>query len=1161
MKKTVLTLTFLMAVSFLSIAQNTTQQAQEALQKVNKQFFIENKGQWPDEVLFLTRMGGLDAWITKNGITYDFYRLEETNTPENKREILSELHDIPNYIRNGHVVKTELSHTNPSPIPAGKYKQNGYYNYFIGNDSSKWASYVKLYNEAWVKQIYPGIDMRYYFDNQQLRYDYVVQPGADPKNIQFTFTGAYDFYITGNGDLAFTTRFGEVKQSELFVYQLINGQKIPVEASFTITNKQHISFRVGTYNTQYPLIIDPLIYSTFIGGTDGVTAFGITIDNLGNAYITGYNSSANYPTTPGVYQTSVSNIFVTKINPTGTALIYSTFIGSGGNANDIIIDNSNNVYITGNAPGGHPVTSGAFQTTNAGGADAFITKIDALGASLLYSTYVGGSGDEYGKGIIIDNSNNIYITGETYSSDYPVTPGAFQNTFAGGNYDIFVTKIDASGSSLLYSTYIGGSGRDGAADITIDNSNNVYITGHTGSSNYPITSGAFQTTNAGGLWGQDAFITKIDAFGTSLSFSTFIGGGSGDEYGRGITIDNSNNVYITGFTYSSDYPVTPGAFQNTFAGGNNDIFVTKIDASGSSLLYSTYIGGSDDDRGEDIKVNNTGIYITGFTYSWDYPVTTGAYQTSYGGGTNDVIVTKLNPSATAIIYSTFLGSGRIDRAYDMEINNIGEVYITGGTQSAGYPVTTNAYQTIHNGSYLQYNVFVTKLGVCLPTYDTLTVTACNSYTSPSGNYTWNTSGSYNDTLVNAAGCDSIVTVNLTINNPVTYPTTASICQGDSILLGGAYQTTAGTYQDTILNGAANGCDSIVVTTLTVNPVPVNNTTATICEGDSILLGGTYQTTAGTYQDTIPNGAANGCDSIVVTTLTINPVVLNNTTASICQGDSILLGGAYQTTAGTYQDTILNGAANGCDSIVVTTLTVNPVPVVSISGDTAVCAGKSITLTAGGASTYQWNTGETTAVITVTPTANTTYQVIGFNGSCSDTANHAITLLLPPTATASPDTLLEEGASVTLTASGGGTYLWYPSDYLSCNTCANPEATPEITTEYCVVVTANNTCSDTACITLQVEKICGEVFVPNILTPNDDGQHDRLEIFGNCLQNFTFTIYNRWGEKVFETSDLSETWDGTYKGQAVNNAVFHYLLRGTLTSGKEVEKHGTITLVK
>ncbi len=396
-------------------------------------------------------------------------------------------------------------------------------------------------------------------------------------------------------------------------------------------------------------------------------------------------------------------------------------------------------------------------------------------------------------------------------------------------------------------------------------------------------------------------------------------------------------------------------------------------------------------------------------------------------------------------------------------------------------------------------------------------------------------------------CTDTVTQNITI------------CQGDSIVVGSSVYATAGTFIDTLTNTL--GCDSIVTTVLTVNPVPVNTTTATICQGDSILLGGAYQTTAGTYQDTIPNGAANGCDSIIVTTLTVNPVPVNTTTASICQGDSILLGGVYQTTAGTYQDTIPYGSANGCDSIIVTTLTINPAPVVSISGDTAVCAGKQITLTAGGAITYQWNTGETTAVITVTPSANTTYQVIGFNGSCSDTANTTITLLLPPTATASPDTLLEEGTSVTLTAGGGGTYLWYPSDYLSCDTCANPEATPEVTTEYCVVVTASNTCSDTACITLQVEKICGEVFVPNILTPNGDGQHDRLEIFGNCLQNFTFTIYNRWGEVVFETTDLSETWDGTYKGQAVNNAVFHYLLRGTLISGKEVEKYGTITLVK
>jgi hypothetical protein len=679
----------------------------EMINSLDRKFFIENKGQWHSDVLYLCRMGGLDAWITKYGVNYTFYKMEEVKefTPYEKSAMPNKFeHKDYNII--GHRVLMKLQNHNPNPTREGKQKQEGYYNYFIGNDPSKHASFVGLYKEAVVKDVYNGIDLRYYFDKGSIRYDYVVHPGADPAQIVFALEGSDKTYVNENGNLVFTTRFGEVAMAELKTYQERDKKEIVCEF---IKREDKWGIALASYDKTQALIIDPLVYSTYIGGSDDDESRGIAVDGSGNAYVAGYTGSTDYDVTPGAFQTTNGgnkDVFVTKLNASGSALVYSTYIGGSDDdeGRGIAVDGSGNAYVTGGTQStDYDVTAGAFQTTNGGVYNVFVTKLNASGSSLVYSTYIGGSGLDEGYGIAVDGSGNAYVTGYTYSTDYDVTAGAFQTTYEGGYSDVFVTKLNASGSGLVYSTYIGGSNQDEGYAIAVDGSGNAYVTGKTFSTDYDVTPGAFQTTHGGGL--VDVFVTKLNASGSGLVYSTYIGG-SNFDYCYGIAVDGSDNAYVTGNTRSSDYDVTTGAFETTYGGGN-DVFVTKLNASGSGLVYSTYIGGSNFDGGYGIAVDGSGnAYVTGHTDSNDYDVTPGAFQTT-NGGESDVFVTKLNASGSGLVYSTYIGGSGADEGRGIAIDGSGNAYVTGGTDSKNYDVTTGAFQTTKGGG--TRNVFVTKL--------------------------------------------------------------------------------------------------------------------------------------------------------------------------------------------------------------------------------------------------------------------------------------------------------------------------------------------------------------------------------------------------------------------------------------------------------------------
>jgi hypothetical protein len=449
-----------------------------------------------------------------------------------------------------------------------------------------------------------------------------------------------------------------------------------------------------------------LSYSTYLGGDGGDGGQAIAVDGSGYAYLTGWTNSSNFPTLnpyQGTFQGGSNDAFVTKLSSSGNSLIYSTYFGGGDwdAGLGIAVDDSGYAYVTGRTSSSNFPTLNPYQTDQ-GGEDVFVTKLSSTGNSLIYSTYLGGGDADCGRGIAVDGSGYAYVTGWTVSSNFP-TLNPYQ-TYQGG-YNVFVTKLSSSGNSLMYSTYLGGGKDDSGYGIAVDGGDNAYVTGFTLSSNFP-TLNPYQGMYQGG--GDDVFVTKLSSSGASLIYSTYLGGGNYDE-GYGIAVDGSGYAYVTGRTYSSDFP-TLNAYQATHQGGYVDVFVTKLSNSGNSLIYSTYLGGGGDDEGYGIAVDGSGYaYVTGYTMSSDFP-TLNPYQTDQGGAW-DVFVTKLSSSGNSLIYSTYLGGGSLDYGFGIAVDGSGNAYVTGYTWSSNFP-TLNPYQTDQS----DWDAFVTKLS-WTPNYD------------------------------------------------------------------------------------------------------------------------------------------------------------------------------------------------------------------------------------------------------------------------------------------------------------------------------------------------------------------------------------------------------------------------------------------------------------
>jgi len=672
-------------------------------------YFEANRGQTDDRVKFVSRGPRSNLFLTS---TEAVLVLVQPN---------SQTSDRPEQRGATRVaLRMAFVSANPQPAVTGHDELPGKINYFVGSDRTKWRPNTPAYTKVRYEGIYPGIDVAYYGNQRQLEYDLIVAPRANPDSIALSVQGADAIALDETGDLVLDTALGSVRMHKPFVYQDVDGVRQEIAGGYVLKGAHQIAFKVGAYDIRRPLVIDPvLFYSTYVGGSGGEAARAIAVDASGNAYITGETVSVDYPTIAGSFDTSFhggsvfGDAFVTKLNPTGSALVYSTYLGGTGEDQGlgIVVDASGNAYVTGRTSSTNfPVTAGAFELAYAGGADdAFVTKVNPAGSGLVYSTYLGGNQQDIASGIAVDSLLNAYVVGTTVSLNFPTTVGSLHPAYLGGSSDAFVTKLNSLGTTLVYSTFLGGDLSDFGFGIAVNVAGNAHVTGQTNSLGI-ATASAFQTTFGGVI---DAYAAKLNAAGTGLDYLSYLGG-TGVDAGYGVTVDASNNLYVTGQTESTNFPTTSGAF-DTSLGGALDAFVTKINSTGSAAAYSTYLGGSDNDAGTSIAVDaSSTAYVAGATLSTDFP-TMNAFQASYGGGFFDAFVTRVNAIGSALVYSSYLGGSGFDQGFGIAVDSfpIPNAYVAGATGSGNFPTTAGAFQTTLAGPT---DAFVVKIsdGVAPP---------------------------------------------------------------------------------------------------------------------------------------------------------------------------------------------------------------------------------------------------------------------------------------------------------------------------------------------------------------------------------------------------------------------------------------------------------------
>jgi hypothetical protein len=705
--------------------------------------------------------------------------------------------------------RMQLLNANPAPQGFGDEPLPGTVNYFLGSDPDRWRSGIPTYARAQFKSVYPGIDLVYYGNQQQLEYDFVVTPGASPDAILLHFSGADRVEVSPEGGLTLQGKRGRIGFQAPLLYQTVRGRREPVRGRFELRANNTVGFRVGSYRHDQALVIDPvLVYSTYLGGSAADEVNGIALDSDGNAYLTGQTSSADFPVTTGAYQSENKTngrgtVFVSKLNATGTALVYSTFLG--GSQQDIgsaiAVDGGGNAYVGGNSGSeDFPVTAGAFQTTNVG-ERAFVAKLNPTGTALVYATFLGGSSHEVVKAIQVDSAGNAYVAGTTFSSNFPVTSGAFQTTNK-DDHTVFLAKLNGTGSALDFATLLGGTGQEEGNGLAIDSKGDCFVTGDTYSSDFPVTSGAFQTTLHSSD-GSNAFVAEVNPTGTALIYSTYLGGSLLD-IANAIAIDGSGNAYVAGFSESSDFPTTEGAFQTTPGG----VFVSGLNSTGTALLYSTYLGGPGDVGVEGafgIAVDSAeNAYVTGTT-NGGFPVTPGAIQST--GGSANAFVTRLNPTGTALVYSTYLGGAQGASALAIAIDGSGHAYVAGDTYSKVFPTTTGAFQTTNNtnGSYTGFVAELDTNTTLVGTTTTLTsdanpqiagqsvtftatVNPSSGSATPSGDVVFDIDGADVATVALNAGAATYTTSSLAVGSHTVLAT----YQGDS-----SFQQSSASLAETI----------------------------------------------------------------------------------------------------------------------------------------------------------------------------------------------------------------------------------------------------------------------------------------------------------------------------------------------------------------------------
>lgn len=1181
--------------------------------------FTENKNQWNKEVLYRAQLDGGVLFLEKNCFTYSFYDKETLRKNHIGDKTLSPVTDESvrkiEPIRS-HAFRMTFLNANKTIETNGKQMTSDYCNFYIGQDQRRWAANVKNYKEVYYQSLYNGINLEVLGMDNSVKYNFIIAPHADTRDIQLFYDGLTDIQLQ-KGCLVLKTSLNQIVEQKPYAYQIINGKQKEVPCEFVLKNTT-VSFRFPKgYDKNVELIIDPvLVFACSSGSTADNFGMTATYDDQGCLYAGGICFSQGYPTTTGAFDVTYNGISaggrtdvaITKYNATGTALIYSTYLG-GSTSTEVIsslVVNSQNELMLYGATGSSdfPVTVGAYDITFNGGAflsftangteyangtDLYVTKFNSTGTSLLASSYVGGSnndganssgsllynyGDYYRGEIQVDNQGNCYIASCTYSVDFPTTAACPQPN-PGGGMDGVVFKMDPGLTALTWSTYLGGSSDDGCYALTIDNFFNVYATGGTSSIDFPSTAGALSTVYNSGL--ADGFITKIQSNGASILRSTFIGTSSYDQAFL-IQFDVDYDLYIVGQSEGT-MPVTPGVYSNA----NSKQFIWKIDSTLSNTLFTTNLGNG---SGQ-VNISPSAFLVDGcgniFVCGWGgniltgipttgMPLTSNALQPSTDGFNFYLLV--LAPDATALLYATYFGGGQSWEHVDggtSRFDKKGIVYqavCSGCGGNDDFPVTPGAWPNLGSNVNQSFNC---NEGVFKFDFQA-TGASAHLVTEPNDTICIGSEVDFNNTSLNA--------FNYIWDFGDGSPVSTAISPSH-------VYTSAGNFDVTLVAIDSSGCifaDTAELTVVVVPPPAINlGSDILLCQtpneqldaGTSgfIYLWSTGETTqtitatsSGLYWASIGNGACSVRDTVSVQQAIV-PYLGNDTV--LCDGQTIPLtapsgalsylwstGSAAQNitvaSAGQYSVTVNWGPCQTRDTINISYIQYPSN--VNLPSSANLCPGDSIQLDPGSnvGATYLWSTGEQTQTINIISGGKYVVEVSNQNCSVSDT----ITIVGISPIPVSDYVSMCNVEKYTLDAGSDGlSYLWSTGETTQ---------TIEITSSgnyWIRVNTALCSLSDTILVEGSFES--GALWVPNSFTPNNDLLNDSFVIKGTDIKEFHLMIFNRWGELIFESNDLNKSWDGTIKGKLAEQGVFVWRVRYKTLCTKEATlgKIGHVTVVR
>ena len=1188
-KFTIITLFFL--VGFSTLAQEI--EHDHSLQHA----FIENGGQWNKNILFKANFQGGNLWVEQGKMMFhlqDFSKLQENHA--NPKDGV----DVSEY--NQTVLHVNFLGSNTVKSIKKSEPTNAYYNYFIGNDKSKWASNVRGYGEAILEEFYDGIDLKLIEQHEQLKYEFHVKPGIDPGIIKLDYVGHEKIKVKKNGDLVLSTKLGEIIEEKPYAYQIINGRIVDVDCSFELVDDK-VKFALGKYSPHAILVIDPiLVFATYSGSVTDNFGMTATYGYDGTAYSAGIVYGNAYPTPDPLAYQVVSNITVADV---------------------------------------------ATVTT-----DAFISKYSADGVNMLWTTFVGGGDNTYGtetsNSLICDKQNNVYLYGVTSSDDFPIV-GGYQPSFGGGttlsinfngtNFqndgtDIFIAKISANGQNLMGSTYMGGSENDGVnyklssgiynsvaaydslttnygdqfrGEIMLDSLGNCIVASCSRSSNFPVLN-AFQPANSGK---QDGVIFKLSSNLGALQWSSYYGGSENDACYT-VKIDSSNNILFGGGTCSSDLPFMGAGWQAVYNGGITDGFVAKLNGAGTTVTNATYLGTNDYDQAFFIEIDrNDNVFVLGQSRGGNFPVINSLFVNP---GSSQFVI-KLDPTLSVALNSTVFGNGNSDinispAAFLVDI--CGNMYISGwganilqGVPLNGMPVTpATAFQaTAPNGFDFYLLVIERDFGGPNPLYGTYIGGSAAQEHVDGGTSRFDKNGVVYQSVCGGCGGNSDFPTspgawsssNLSSNcNNLVFKFDFELIPDAEFTadnnIGCAPFTVAfdnfSTQSDSYLWDFGNGDTSTVIfePTITYDTPGIYSVflyvTDSIClrtdtaelvitVTDSLELSVTPNQELCQSTPTTLTAFTNGTGTSFVWSSNIN---FSDTLNSPLTDSTITV---TPTGASTYYVQASNPGCSLIDSVLVDFIGSSLI----IDGNDSICLGGQTVFTASSSNpsvtfTYVWTPtsmivgGNTSSSVTVQPTS-TQYLYVTASSNTGCIISDSIQIFVGNIPSASVQATaseysVAEGSLVTLYGEPSGyAYSWLPDESLSSPNSQQTEAIVDQSTVYTFFVT-DGICSRFDTVLVKTFTfICGEPFlyVPNAFSPNGDMDNDVLYVRGNLIKEMTFRVYDRWGELVFESFDRLDGWDGKFRDKLLDPDTYDYYLKVTCIDDVESIIKGNVTLLR